>query len=331
MSTSCDVTVVVPTVNRAELLEKTLQSLVSQTAPCRLIVIDDGSQDATPSICKRFRSSVEYVCNERTLGLFANWNRGISLVETQFAAIYHDDDLYHPDIVASELALLRENPELTMVHTGFHLIDDQDRVFDTFLTAWPPVMSGSAFRHTLAGLVTCPVATPSVMFRVSAIRAVGGFDDRLRVSGDLAAWFALAGLGDVGYVRQPLVSVRIRGRYANSHATFDWGLVDEHLTVATSTLNALHARTTMRFRARASWYLTKFLCRELISPSGGDPMPVIRHHAGRGLRKAAPFALGLSYARPLLLAFKPVARNCLESFGRLRGHWLARRGSLRSR
>jgi glycosyltransferase involved in cell wall biosynthesis len=311
-----DVTIVIPTVNRAQLLAETLASLQRQTVTCRVVVVDDGSTDDTTDVCGRF-AGVEYVRNERTLGLFANWNRGLSLVDTEFAAVFHDDDVYAPDIVAREVATLREHPGMVMVHSACHVTDDAGAVLETVDVPWPAVVSGASFRGALAGLIACPIATPSVMFRTDALRAIGGFDERLRVSGDLLAWFFLGALGDIGYIRSPLVSVRRRGRFANPHAAFDWKIVDEHLAVATHTELEVRPTLSTRFRLRVDWYLAQFLLRELVRPSRDNWRGVVETHGGVPARALASALPALAPLRPILKWMRPVVRWTLSAGGRL--------------
>jgi glycosyltransferase involved in cell wall biosynthesis len=321
-----EVTVVIPTLNRAQLLVETLASLERQTAPCRVLVVDDGSTDDTKEVCAQFEG-VEYFRNERTLGLFANWNRGLSLVETEFAAIYHDDDIYAPDIVAREVATLRKHPGVVMVHSGCHFIDDSGAVFDTFGLQWSEVTPGSSFRASLAGLISCPIATPSVMFRMDAVRAIGGFDERLRESGDLLAWFSLGAHGDIAYIPSPLVSIRRRGRFANPHAAFDWKLVDEHLAVARDTELETRKTLSTRFRLRVDWYIAQFLMREVTSPSAGDWRQVVDSHAGMPARALAWAFPALAPLRPILRRMQPAARWAISAGGRIRRRGLPTRGS----
>lgn len=313
---SVDVTVAVPTFNRARLLGATLTTLVSQTEPCKIIVCDDASSDDTPEVCAAFSPRVTYSRNERRLGLFANWNQAIELVATDLVAIYHDDDLYDASIVAAEADFLRRHPNLVMVHTGCKFIDDDNRIVHSVVKKWPGVMSGEEFRHVLAGQLSCPVVAPSVMLQTSAIRAIGGFNEGLRVAGDLEAWVALSELGDVGFIPRPLVAVRRRGRYANEHGSFSWHNVDETLAVSAATRARVRGRVGPSFRLKADCYLAQFLLREIVEPSEGDPVPVARAHGSRLVRLAARAVPHLSPARPLFELIRPLGRLLLGAAGR---------------
>lgn len=89
--------VIIVTRNRAELLARCLAALVEQTAPpetFEAIVVDDGSQDDTRSVChlmKKKISNLLYVSTERHIGLSAGRNRGIQQAKGQYL-IFTDDD-----------------------------------------------------------------------------------------------------------------------------------------------------------------------------------------------------------------------------------------------
>jgi glycosyltransferase involved in cell wall biosynthesis len=303
-----DVTVVVPTLNRATLLEQTLRSLLDQTASFRIVVVDDGSTDSTRGVCAAMAPSVEYVRNESSLGLFRNWNRALGLVDTEFVAIFHDDDVYAPEIVAAEVDLLRVNPDVVMVHTGCHFIDDEGTVKETHVPGWPARMEGAEFRRALAGRLSSPVFAPSVMLRTSAIRAAGGFNESLRVPGDVEAWMAVARAGSIGFIPRPLVGFRMRGRYANVHGEFDWGVIDEILEVAARTYVDVHGSLSKSQQRRTDLYLVRFLMRELYGPGIGDYRSVTARHGSRSTVRLAKLLPWLRPLRVVLVPLRPVAR-----------------------
>lgn len=302
------VTVVVPTFNRAHLLRQTLESLVAQSKPCRIVVCDDASRDRTKMVCEAFAPHVEYVRNDSRVGLFANWNKCLSLVETELVALYHDDDLYHPEIVFLESELLTQHPDAVMVHTACTFIDDRGRTVGVSNTTWPSLSDGQRFRDRIAGRFASPVAAPSVMLRTAAIRSIGGFDETLRMSGDLTAWVAVAKLGPVGFLPSRLVAIRRRGRYANAHARFSWSIVGEMVAVGRATQAEVRGRVTSLLKLKTDLYLAQFLLREIAAPSGEDPIPVVREHGSAALVMAARTIPYLRWLRPVAQPIRPLVR-----------------------
>ena len=105
MASASPVSVVVPTFNRARLLESTLGSLVAQDPRPHVIVVDDGSTDATPAVLERF--GVEVVANPPGgWGAGRARNAGLERVTTPLVAFVDSDDLLFPGALATLAAAL---------------------------------------------------------------------------------------------------------------------------------------------------------------------------------------------------------------------------------
>ena len=89
------VSVVVPTHDRAGYLAVTLDSLNAQDieAPYEVIVVDDGSRDATAGVARR--AGVRYVRHDRPRGVNAARNEGFRVASSDLIALV-DDDVYAP-------------------------------------------------------------------------------------------------------------------------------------------------------------------------------------------------------------------------------------------
>jgi glycosyltransferase involved in cell wall biosynthesis len=121
------VSVVVPTYNRAALLEETLHSIFAQTRPVdEIIVVDDGSTDETASVCARQSERVRYLRQENSgLPALAR-NRGIAEAKGDWIAFCDSDDLWRPDKLEVELAALAATGAKWVV-SGFGTIDPEGR------------------------------------------------------------------------------------------------------------------------------------------------------------------------------------------------------------
>jgi glycosyltransferase involved in cell wall biosynthesis len=95
-----DVTVIVPTYNRAEYLGACLESLLAQTAPAQqVLVVDDGSTDGTSEVIRSFGDSLESVRQENA-GKATALNRGLADARGDGIWIFDDDDVALPDALA---------------------------------------------------------------------------------------------------------------------------------------------------------------------------------------------------------------------------------------
>ena len=91
-----DVSVVIPTYNRADWLPRTLASILGQTLePMEVIVVDDGSTDGTEALARSFPPTVRYSRIENS-GVCRARNAGVSLARGSWLAFCDSDDLRHP-------------------------------------------------------------------------------------------------------------------------------------------------------------------------------------------------------------------------------------------
>ena len=109
-----DVTIVIPTFNRVDLLEKTIESALKQTYPCDVIVCDHGSQDSTPEMMEKYEGKVKYIRKEVDHGISFCWLDGIINADTEFVHLHLDDDLMMPDYIEKSMKYMRDK-EVGMV------------------------------------------------------------------------------------------------------------------------------------------------------------------------------------------------------------------------
>lgn len=108
------VTVIVPTANRAELLEVTLRAIARQTSPELIdsVVVSEnlGSRDSE-AVCARFpQLPIKYILREPQLPIAEHVRTLLVGVETEFVAMVCDDDLWSPGHLASAVESLDRNP-----------------------------------------------------------------------------------------------------------------------------------------------------------------------------------------------------------------------------
>jgi len=110
-----EVTAVIPTYRRPQLLRRAVDSVCRQTWPhVRVVVTDNASGDETGEVmqelCRR-DPRVEYHCHERNLGALANFQSGLDRVETPYFSFVSDDDLLLPGFYEHALRVLRRYPD----------------------------------------------------------------------------------------------------------------------------------------------------------------------------------------------------------------------------
>jgi glycosyltransferase involved in cell wall biosynthesis len=125
------VSVVIPTYNRAGLIERAVDSVLNQDyRQIEVIVVDDGSRDDTPErVGKRykqdervrfFRITNSGVCGAR--------NRGLKEVRGEYIAMLDSDDYWLPGKLTLQIGILDAHPDLSMVWSDMDAIDSSGRV-----------------------------------------------------------------------------------------------------------------------------------------------------------------------------------------------------------
>ncbi|HEX5852077.1 MAG TPA: glycosyltransferase family A protein [Solirubrobacteraceae bacterium] len=205
------VSVIVPAYEAQEYLEEALRSALAQDhGEVEIVVVDDGSTDRTAEIA--LACGVR-VLRQRNAGPAAARNAGLAVARGAFVTILDADDVWPADRLSSQLAYLREHPEVGIVMglTEVFLTPGQER------PAHDP-------RFAEGEQVTGHPAT--MLVRREVFELVGGFDESLRLSEDID-WLARAGDAGVrsGRVDRTLLRYRIhagnnsRDTQANHAAT----------------------------------------------------------------------------------------------------------------
>lgn len=116
MITQPSISVVIPVYNGMTYLAAALDSVFSQTyLPSEVIVIDDGSTDGTAQVVAQYpRVKYFYQANQ---GASVSRNQGISLAQGDYIAFLDADDLWLPDKLALQIAVLQKTPaDLVLGH-----------------------------------------------------------------------------------------------------------------------------------------------------------------------------------------------------------------------
>lgn len=189
MSASPLVSVVVPVYNGERFLEEALASILAQTfTDFELLVIDDGSTDATPSILERFAVEDQRVralrCDHQ--GIVPAVLHGSRHARGALIARMDADDVSLPRRFERQIQVLETRPEVGVVGTWVQYIEEDGRERSEWRT---PV--GSALVAWSLNFGTA-LANPTVMLRRELYESVGGDRAQYGFAHDYDLWVRLA-------------------------------------------------------------------------------------------------------------------------------------------
>jgi glycosyltransferase involved in cell wall biosynthesis len=200
-----DVTVVIPTHNRRQLVAQAVRSVLQQQGvSLELIVVNDGSTDGTGPWLDRIAatdSRIKIVHHQRPRFISSARNAGIARASGRWVAFCDDDDLWAPDKLSSQLAALRGSS----ARWGCTSVVEVDERLE--ITGHYNVTGGEVLARLLE-INTIPTGS-SVIAELNLVREIGGFDPALRGSEDWDVWIKLSQHSPLAAVDRPLIAYRI--------------------------------------------------------------------------------------------------------------------------
>ena len=205
------VSIIIPAYNVTEFIGEALNSVFEQTfTDYEIIVINDGSPD-TPQleqVLEPYLSRITYIKQENK-GAGAARNAGLKVARGEFVAFLDADDVWLPNFLSEQVALIRSGPGYDLVYADAKLFGDPNKARGTVMQR-----DVSELPVTFERLIgdQCIVNTSSVLAVRKAILEVGLFDETLRNSQDFDLWVRLAKRPNarMNFQRKVLVRHRVR-------------------------------------------------------------------------------------------------------------------------
>jgi len=201
------ISIVIPTFNRAHLLERVIQSVWNQTLePKEIIVVDDGSSDNTELLIQKLQSvyqgnTLKYIQQLNQGGNVAR-NRGIEEAKSELIAFLDSDDTWDKEKLEKQYNEFKRNPTLGAIYCGLRHVDlANGKVLQEPKRSYP---QGDLSRTLLIRDVTAP--TSCYMVKKSVFEDVGYFDVNLKARQDWEMWIRIAQKYPIGSVSEILVN-----------------------------------------------------------------------------------------------------------------------------
>ncbi len=202
------ISIIIPTLNRREMLKEALDSIQSQTQPCLEVIVIDAGHDGSDELAKSY-PFVRYY-RQQTKGLTSARNEALQYARGDYVGMLDSDDYYAPQFLERCSAILDSRPGVAVAYArGFTILAKGEILGELLQGHKPP-------GDTLRGLLHDNFVIASLcLMRRSMLQEVGGYDESIRHWGDdydLILRIVLQG-GGVEHVPAPLA---YRRRHAGS-------------------------------------------------------------------------------------------------------------------
>jgi len=175
------VSIIIPTYNRNNTLERAIKSAIGQTyQDFEIIIIDDASTESPEELVASFKDSrIKLFCHESNKGANAARNTGIKLSSGKYIAFLDSDDEWFPEKLECQIKHLEKLPVKVGAHySGLIVVSSEGVVLGRRI----PSASGDILSKLFAGNCIGPLST--LMVRRSALDHAGPFDEQLPSSQD---------------------------------------------------------------------------------------------------------------------------------------------------
>jgi glycosyltransferase involved in cell wall biosynthesis len=203
--------VIIPAYLTAPYIAQALDSVVAQSfRDFEVIVVNDGSPD-TPElerVLEPYMAGITYI-KQTNQGPAHARNTGIASARAPLIALLDSDDFWAPDYLATQIGILRADPNADAVYSNAALFGVPATEGKTYMEDVLPSDGEVSFVSLVSG--KCNVIGAATMLRRTAIERAGLYDPKVRLGEDLDLWlrFVKSG-GRIVYHRQPLYHARYR-------------------------------------------------------------------------------------------------------------------------
>lgn len=189
------ISVIIPSYNQGEYLERTLRSVINQGYEnLELIVMDGGSSDASVEILEKYDNKIDYWVSEPDKGQTDALVKGFEKSSGDIQCWLNSDDLHEPDTLRRVAEYFRKHPEADAVFGSTVWIDSNDKPlrvhheipFNRFI-----------WLHTynyIPGM--------SMFWKRTIYDRVGGLDVNFNLAMDADLWARFSHEGRIGHVRE---------------------------------------------------------------------------------------------------------------------------------
>lgn len=195
------VSIITPVYNGEKYISETIESVIKQTyLDWEMIVVDDGSKDGSAAIVRRYaeKESRITLLQQPNGGSASARNNGIRYANGQYIALLDSDDLWDPDFLKSQLALMKEKNTIC-VHGSYKRINENS---EEILKAWKAKKEVTYKQMQMTNHIACLTG----LYDTSKLGKIYLKEELRSIRDDYAYWLDVVKLAGVSYGNQDVLA-----------------------------------------------------------------------------------------------------------------------------
>ncbi len=207
MKSKPKISVITPSYNQGDFLDRTIQSILSQKGDFELeyYIIDGGSKDQTIDILDSYKDKIKWI-SEPDNGQADAVNKGIELCSGDIIGWLNSDDLFTRGALHKVAEVFQRNPDCMWLYGQCKIIDENDNEIRKWITKYKNInLSRFSYKKLL---VENFISQPAVFLRRELIEELGKLNTTYHLALDYDLWLRFAKQYQPFVIRDYLASFR---------------------------------------------------------------------------------------------------------------------------
>ena len=200
MDTHPLISIITPSYNQADYLEKSMLSVLNQDYPnFEYILVDGNSTDGSQDIIKKYEDKLSWWVSEDDNGQADAFNKGLKKAKGKYIGWLNSDDLYLKDAISEAVEILEANHEIAFVFGDVQSINEKGEIINIMRYGDWQLTDLMQFKI---------IGQPAVFMRRDLLEKAGGLDPSFHFLLDHHLWLKLASKADIKYSHQLWAAAR---------------------------------------------------------------------------------------------------------------------------